>query len=389
METLAVVLAALVLAVLAWTLADGIAHRASLPDLSSWSGGDEPPSGAPAWPRLSVVVAARDEADHVERAMRTLLALDYPDLEIVAVDDRSGDGTGAILDRLAAESPRLRVRHVTELPRGWLGKNHALHSGAACATGELVLFTDADVHFAPRAMRRAVRFAVERGADHLTVVPDVTMPGWLLTAFTGTFAVFFGVFTKPWRAPDPRSAAHVGIGAFNLVRASFYRAHGGHEPLRLRPDDDVMLAKHLKRSGGRPLVATGPAEVSVEWYRTLGEVFRGLEKNLFAGLGYSVVRVAGATAAVLLVWVAPFVGVFVGPPLARGLWGAAAACAACLFLGANRRGRAGVVHLPGFPIGALLFVACMWRSTILALVRRGIVWRGTRYPLDELRRNEV
>ncbi|NIP78703.1 MAG: glycosyltransferase, partial [Gemmatimonadetes bacterium] len=110
--------------------------------------GELPPGPGP---RVTVVVAARDEAGHIAPTVHSLLAQDYPDLEVVAVDDRSTDGTGRILDRLAARQPRLRVLHIDTLPPDWLGKNHALHRGAELASGELLLFTDADVVMRPDA----------------------------------------------------------------------------------------------------------------------------------------------------------------------------------------------------------------------------------------------
>jgi len=112
----------------------------------------DPPGGR--WPRVSVVVPSRDEAEAIEAAAQSLLVQDYPELELIAVDDRSSDGTGAILDRLAAADRRLGVVHVDALPEDWLGKNHACHRGAERATGEWLLFTAGDVVFAPGALRR-------------------------------------------------------------------------------------------------------------------------------------------------------------------------------------------------------------------------------------------
>jgi cellulose synthase/poly-beta-1,6-N-acetylglucosamine synthase-like glycosyltransferase len=174
-------------------------------------------------PPVSIVVAARDEARAIERAMRSLLALDYPGLELVAVDDRSADPTGAILDRLAAANARLKVLHVRELPAGWLGKNHALALGARDATGEILLFTDADVEFAPYSLREAVAVLEDERLDHLALAPRLRLPGAWLAACVAYFGRQFYVFLRPWRARDPRSGAHIGVGAFNLVRASAYR----------------------------------------------------------------------------------------------------------------------------------------------------------------------
>jgi len=125
------------------------------------------PSERDTLPTLSVLVPACNEAATLEQAMQSLLAMDYPCMEIIAVNDRSTDGTGALLERLAAENPRLRVRHVVELPAGWLGKNHALHVASQEATGDWLLFTDADVVYSPDALLRAVSYARRVGADHL------------------------------------------------------------------------------------------------------------------------------------------------------------------------------------------------------------------------------
>ena len=129
-------------------------------------------------PTLSIVVPACNEEDTIERGMNSLLALDYPHLEIIAVNDRSTDRTGAILDRLALSDPRLRVLHVETLPAGWLGKNHAMHSGSQAAKGKWLLFTDADVVFAPDALRRTVAFAERECLDHLVLSPRCETHGF-------------------------------------------------------------------------------------------------------------------------------------------------------------------------------------------------------------------
>src|SRR5215218_1760725 len=161
-------------------------------------------------PPLSIVVAARNEARGIEQAMRSLLSQDAPRLEVVAVDDRSDDATGAILDRFAEGEPRLRVVHVADLPPGWLGKNHALWLGAERAGGELLLFTDADVVMAPDTLRRAAAMMAAGGIDHLPAGMHVDMPGWLLKTFGVFFGLMFTVFSRPWKARDPRSRSHVG-----------------------------------------------------------------------------------------------------------------------------------------------------------------------------------
>ncbi len=348
------------------------------------------PAEGTAWPRVSIVVAGRNEELHVEEAMRSLLALDYPDLEVVAVDDRSTDGTGAVLRRVAAGDARLRPVSIRELPGGWLGKNHALHRGAAEASGELLLFTDADVVFEPSTLKRAVRYMRERELDLLTASPELVVRGFGVGIFLVTFALFFSMFSRPWRARGPSPRDHVGVGAFNLVRADLYRRSGGHEPIRMRPDDDMKLAKHLKKAGGREELVFGRGLMRVAWYSTVREAVRGLEKNAFSGVEYSVVRLIGATLAVVLLMLWPFAAVVATQGTARLLYAAASILLIALVAGiAVRAGSGPVWYALTFPAGVVLFLYILWRASLLTLIHGGVHWRGTFYSLAELRANRV
>src|SRR5262249_15789841 len=152
-------------------------------------------------------------------------------LEIIVVNDRSTDGTAAILERMGREHTGLRIRTITDLPDGWLGKNHAMLVGADEASGEFLLFTDADVVFEPAAVARAMPIVGEDRLDPLAALPEVEASGLALQAFVAAFGVFFSLYSRPWKAPDPKSPRHIGIGAFNLIRASVYRAIGTHRAI--------------------------------------------------------------------------------------------------------------------------------------------------------------
>src|SRR5258706_75237 len=178
--------------------------------------------------RVSVVVAARDEERHLGAALDSLLAQDYPDYEVIVVDDRSSDATPAILAQEKVCNARLRIVRVEALPAGWLGKNHALHRGAHEAAGTILIFADADVVLRPDTVTRAVAYALVARRDHIAIAPQVVAPGLLLGMFIGTFTLLFSLYARPWKAADPRSRCFIGIGAFNLVRAEVYRAVGGH-----------------------------------------------------------------------------------------------------------------------------------------------------------------
>ncbi len=355
--------------------------RRRIPDLC-----DIPPLDSAA-PRLSVIVPARDEAAAIGPCLESLLAQDHPDLEIIAVDDRSTDGTGAVMDEMAARSGgRLRVEHITALPAGWLGKCHALHVGAARATGEFVLFTDGDVIFEPSALSCAVAHATREDADQVVAMPGLlseTLGERVLLQFF--VSVLFSAF-PPWRAMNPRTAAFCGTGAFNLVRRSLWERLGGHRRLRLEVIDDVMLGREIKRAGGRVRVFAARDLIRVRWHATVAGLIRGLEKNFFAALRYRVTSAAlGIIAMLALAWW-PIAGMFLGPPPARALCAVTAVVIWPIAGGGMRR----FTGLPLWlvwttPLGAASLGVAVMRSTWVTLRQGGVRWRDTFHPLAELR----
>ena len=337
--------------------------------------------------RVAVVVAARNESDTIEPALLSLLDQAGTRVRIVVVDDRSTDGTTEIVRRLASRYPALVHERIDELPPGWLGKNHALQRGAEAAGDvDFLLFTDADVVFAPGGVRAAVRHAQRHELDHLTGAPRVHARSFALAGMIATFGVLFGLFTRPWRVKDPRSSAAVGIGALNLVRQTAYEAAGGHTPIRMRIDDDLRLARLIKANGGRSEFVIAADIATVEWYPTLGAMIRGLNKNAFAGIDFRVAVAIAATIAIALVFLAPFGVMWMGsaPGAARAL---AAVTATVHVFGASQSAqRVGLPLRAGlfFPAGIVVFLFILWRSMLGALVTRQVVWRGTTYPLRAL-----
>jgi glycosyltransferase involved in cell wall biosynthesis len=339
-------------------------------------------------PRVSVIAPALNEERNIEAAVRSLLAQDYPDFEVVVVDDRSTDATPAILARLAAEEPRLKVVTVRALPAGWLGKNHANHAGALAASGELLLFTDADVVMDPTTLARAVAYQERERLDHLAAAPETVMPG-LLNQFTLYFGMMFTLYLRPWAAREPASDAHVGIGAFNLVRAAAYRAVGGHAPIRMRPDDDLKLGKLLKHAGFRQDFVAGRGLIRVEWYASWRQVRDGLMKNLYAGAEYRTwLVVCGVLVHVLLLALPPFALLWTSG-VAWWLNLGSMLLYARLGIGASRGFGTAWWAGPLLPFFALFGAYLMTRATWLTLRHDGIDWRGTHYPLAALRANVV
>ena len=342
------------------------------------------------YPSVSVTVPARNEEEGVERALRSLLAQNYPGrLEILAVDDRSTDRTGEIFARLASErSDVLRVLRVEDLPDGWLGKNHALFLGAGEAGGEWLLFTDADVRFSPGCLEEAVNYAVSEGLDHLTLAPEIVSRGVGLRSFVAVFVLVFEVTQRPWRATDPRSSVAIGVGAFNLMRREAYLAAGTHRVIRARPDDDMRLGRLVKDAGFRQAVAYGTGSVSVEWHRTLAGAVRGLEKSMFPAMDYRTSTAIFASLALFLTNVMPFAGVILarrGPT--RLLFGLNVLAVTAMYAyGAKRSGsRTSPLYAALHPFGAAVFIYAVLRSTFRALASGGVEWRGTKYPLGLLK----
>ena len=359
-----------------------LAGQRRLPTLA-----DVDPLPDDALPSVAIVAAAKDEAGRVEGSVRSLLAQDYPGIQVVVVDDRSTDGTGGILDRLARESRGLRVVHIDSLPPGWIGKCYALARASAEAEADWLLFTDGDIGFAPDAVRRAVSLALRERADHLAVAPDMILHSLGEAMFIGYFLAMFYLSQKPWRARDPRSKSSIGIGAFNLVRRAAYERAGGHEKLRYEVIDDLGLGKIMKQSGARAMFALHGARVHARWHVGVMGLIRGVEKNAFAALRYRVGLALPAVASQVVLSLAPVAGLFM-PGLYPKIAAAVAWAGVALVYTATSRG-SGIRPWQALlmPVGGLLFGFAILRSTVVTVARGGLSWRGTFYPLGELRRN--
>jgi glycosyltransferase involved in cell wall biosynthesis len=339
--------------------------------------------------RVSVLIPARNEARKVGEALQSVLSQDYSNLEVIVVNDRSSDGTGAILSRMEREDSRLRIIELTSLPEGWLGKNYALFRASESATGDLFLFSDADVVMDPTTISRAVACLQLRKLGHLAVMPEVRMPGRLLGMFCSAFGIFFSAYARPWKAKDRESKQFVGIGAFNLVAAEAYRAAGTHRSIAMRPDDDMKLGKILKRNGCHQEMVFGNGLIRVEWYSSLPELIDGLMKNSFAGVEYSVPFSILAGIAVLVAHVWPFAAVFLTHGPTRLLNLAVVALMLLIITDTDRFYCLPRYYALGHPFCSLIFVYILWKSTLLALWNGGIRWRGTHYPLGLLKANRV
>ncbi|MBG9448745.1 glycosyl transferase [Cytobacillus firmus] len=337
-------------------------------------------------PLLSVITAARNEEAKLAESLETQLRQSYKRIEWILVNDRSADSTGSIMDHIQNNDSRVKCIHIDSLPCGWLGKNHALYKGYMESSGELILFTDADVLFKEEAFSKAVHYFSKNELDHLTAAPRLTGRSFWLNTFIAFFLFGFSYYKRPWLANNQRSKSGVGIGAFNMVSRRSYEAIGTHKAIKMRPDDDLMLGMKIKQNGLRQKFATAMDLIEVEWYESLIEAFKGLEKNTFAGLHYRISMVLFAIAGTFSSQVLPFLTIFSTDKVIFNL-----SLANIIFLAGvytiitKRMTNFSPLLFTVFPITALLFIYSIIRASILTFVRGGIVWRGTLYKLSELR----
>jgi cellulose synthase/poly-beta-1,6-N-acetylglucosamine synthase-like glycosyltransferase len=342
------------------------------------------PAGTPS---ITVVVPARNEAADIAATLHSLLAQDYSNLHIIAVDDRSTDTTGAIIDTIASQHPdKLRAIHVTELPPGWLGKTHAMALAARQAPTDYLLFTDADVLFRSDAIRRCLSYAVASSADHLVTIPTMIIKRWDEAAILGFFQIFSLWGARPWRVPDPDSKRDAfGVGAFNLLRRSAYLQIGGYESLRMRIVEDLGLARLIKRAGLAQRVAFGRDLVSLHWASGTRGLISIMTKNLFSAFGFSIWLTLLGCLWLLAFGVAPIIGLFLQPARVPAVITCAAIVWAYRLM--SRRTSISTWNVLFCPFGALVFAFALLRSMLFTLKQGGIIWRGTFYPLAELRKN--
>ena len=348
-------------------------------------------------PSISLLVAAKDEEDNIGPCLRSLLVQDYPDYEVIAINDRSADRTGEILDALAAEHPRLTPIHVRELQAGWFGKNNAMNEGVHRAKGQWLCFTDADCVFkTPRMLQVAMRFAQEKEADFLSVLPShETNSFWervIQPACSGILLIWF----NPLRVNDPKRRTAYANGAFMLMRRSCYEAIGGHETVKAEVNEDIYMALLAKEAGQRLRVVSNEDLYSVRMYDSLANTWKGWTR-IFYGCFRTVRRlllsVLLVSLASLLPWAAFVSGMLVtrlvpdASPVWRWLgWAGLGACAAQLSVMVRFYALSRLHPLYGllYPLGALIGLGALLNAIRRVGGRRSITWRGTTYQGDRV-----
>jgi glycosyltransferase involved in cell wall biosynthesis len=377
---------------------------------------DRKPATPEGEPRVSIIVPARNEEEHIRETLTQLLALEYSNYEIIAVNDRSMDRTGQIMDEVAAsQSPcgadipvrvpaapapqtdadrnvratRLKAIHIAELPAGWLGKTHAMWLASQQASGDWLLFTDADVRFKPDSLRRAIAYAEAERADHVVLFPRMIMkrPGErMMIAF---FQALFVFGHRPWKVADPKARDHMGVGAFNLVRRSVYDAVGTYQALRMEVLDDMKLGKVVKNAGFAQRNVFGEDLISLRWAKGALGIVNNLTKNFFAVLSFQWPRTVACIMGLGFLNLGPFLGVWMAHGWARVPYAIALASLFLIYYGMSARSAVPAYYFFLHPVSTSLFMYTLLRSMIHTFSNDGIVWRGTKYPLEELRKGLV
>ena len=339
-------------------------------------------------PLVSIVMPACNEEENLESAILSLLDQNYENIEIVVVNDRSTDDTGAILEKLKRQYPALKIHSITDLPAGWLGKSNALAQGARISSGEYLVFTDADVIMEKTTITRSVQYCLTKQLDHLSLLFKNTTRGCLLNGLILDAGMGLLLLFKPWKVLLDGNRYFIGVGAFNMVRKSVYEYIGGHESIRMHPIDDVMLGKKIKQTGFRQDCLLAQDFVVVPWYDSVKAMVNGLLKNTFSMVHYRVYCVPFQLLAIFVASIFPFVGLFLGDVATQYV---------CLFTVVVRLITFSYglrfLKLPFRYFGSVFFtpfISCyiILKSAFVTMYHRGIFWRGRFYPLCELKKSE-
>ena len=350
-------------------------------------------------PRLSVLIAGKDEEANIEQAVRTALEQDYPNFELIVVNDRSTDRTGEILERLKAEigNGRMQVVHIDRLPEGWFGKNHAMHRGVELATGEWLCFGDADCRqTSTKTFSMAMRHAIEWNIDFLSILPGLeTQSFWerVIQPVCGALMVFW---FHPRKVNDPRDPAAYANGAFMLMRRSCYDTIGGHEAVRTQVNEDMHMARLAKERGQRLVVVQSGDLYVVRMYSRLKDIWRGWSR-IFYGCFGTFRRLRITLLVLVLMTIFPFLSLLVSATAVaiRGLdapgWPIVLAASIVYFIVQQsvitrfyRLSKANPWLAPTWFLGACFSVGMLINAMLKLKGRTGLHWRGSVYRGEQV-----
>lgn len=342
------------------------------------------PSLTPSFPRVSVIIPARNEERNIERCLSSVLAQDYPEFEVIVVDDESSDRTPLLVEALAACDPRLRLIRGAPIPPGWVGKGWALYQGHQQAQGEYLILLDADTRLYPHAILTLVNFVRKNPVDLLNPIPRfVQVTFWekvLGPLLWGMVRLRFPwiVVNQPW-IPD-----NMAFGPLLFIRKEVYDAVEGHRRVAHDILEDVALSRLLKENGYTTMVVSGKHLFEIRMYHSLREIVQGWTKTAYGAMGYNPFLMVAAILGSFFLATQPFFTVIVGISLygLSSLWtmlGLIQVCALYLRrLLDNCENEYPLWTLLFHPLGMLVIhymqLSSMWRYHF-----GSFLWKGRRY----------
>jgi chlorobactene glucosyltransferase len=341
-------------------------------------------------PLVSILVPARNEEGRVlADCIRSILAQDYGAFEVIAVNDRSTDATGAILASLAKSDERLRVIDGEEPPAGWLGKPYAMEQAFKYSKGEWILATDADMIFDPAALRSAMDRTLERKGEAMTLIPRFEAHSFWERVMIPTWAWVFLMFTLFYRISNPKTQGAAGIGGFFLMRRAVLERVGSYEALKDEVMEDVRLGEMIKRSGARLLTDYAPNLIRTRMYRNFSEMWECSTKNWFSGVKFSL---PFALMCILSMYLMAVVPPLIALACAFGMAAGASADLWRLFIPsalswllqvlvlatASMRSDVSPAYALTAPLGLSLLYAMLFDSSIRITTGKGVTWKGRR-----------
>jgi chlorobactene glucosyltransferase len=364
----------------------------------------EPTSAPSDAPLISVCIPARNEERNIQACVESILAQDYPNFEVIILDDRSTDATSEILHTLLMESgsllpaskerpPSLKIIHGSNLPKGWAGKPHALFQASAAAYGEWLCFVDADTFLSPNTLSSCYVKAVETKADMFTILTFQILGSFWEKVVMPIVMSALSVGFSPRKVNDPESKDAIANGQFILIKRSVYNAIGGHERIKDQITEDKAIAEQVKWNGYRLIFANGYSLARTRMYTSLPEMWEGWTKNIYFGLSdRTSLILLGFFGAFILVFVAlilpiwPLLGIFWY--LQSGGWLALTVILKSLILWAiviYARAQTAIAmgispwYAFTLPLGAAVFAAMMFTSAWKVLSGKGVTWKGRIY----------
>ncbi len=262
-------------------------------------------------PKVSILVPARNEERNIVPCLESLVAQDYPNREIIVLDDGSTDATAELVKGICARYEGVALKRGQPLPPEWHGKAWACHQLAQEASGDWLAFVDADSRLRPDTVSSAVALARANDLDLISLLPEMGCKSFGVQLLLAVIPfVFMGCVPQPLFTRAQHPLMTTAIGPFMLFRRKVYQRFGGHAAVRRDIVDDVYLARWVKRVGGRVALADGAATLYVEFYRDFWEAWRGLGKSAFAAFDYAVGGMLLALGAAALVFVGPYLFVY-------------------------------------------------------------------------------